>query len=76
MVRAICEPQGAMADIASPCNKICTVDPASKQCIGCGRTLAEIGSWLALSAQERERIMAQLPQRLALMRARKPADVT
>jgi len=50
--------------IASPCNKVCTIDPRSGLCRGCGRTLTEIAQWGALSDSERERIMAELPQRL------------
>ena len=52
-----------MADIESPCNKVCVVDPVSGLCVGCGRSLAEIAGWIALSADERARIMAELPQR-------------
>jgi predicted Fe-S protein YdhL (DUF1289 family) len=51
--------------IESPCNRVCVVDPASRLCVGCGRSLDEIAGWLALSAAERRRIMAQLPARLA-----------
>jgi predicted Fe-S protein YdhL (DUF1289 family) len=54
-----------MADIDSPCNKVCTVDPISALCLGCGRSLAEIEGWVGFSADERARVMAQLPQRLA-----------
>ena len=53
-----------MADIESPCNKICAVDPVSALCVGCGRTLAEIEGWIRFSADERARIMAVLPRRL------------
>jgi uncharacterized protein len=53
--------------IASPCNRICVVHPASQMCIGCGRSLDEIGRWISLSAAEREAIMAQLPARLAAL---------
>jgi predicted Fe-S protein YdhL (DUF1289 family) len=53
-----------MPDIESPCNKVCVVDPTSTLCIGCGRSLAEIGGWLGFSPQERARIMADLPRRL------------
>jgi uncharacterized protein len=52
-----------MADIESPCNKVCVVDPDSGLCAGCGRNLAEIEGWIALSADERARIMAELPRR-------------
>jgi predicted Fe-S protein YdhL (DUF1289 family) len=48
----------------SPCNKICAIDPVSGQCVGCGRTLSEIESWLRYSDHERRRVMAELPQRL------------
>ena len=51
--------------IASPCNKICTIDPRSGLCRGCGRTLDEIARWMSLGESERERIMTELPQRLA-----------
>jgi predicted Fe-S protein YdhL (DUF1289 family) len=53
--------------ISSPCNRICAVHPASGMCIGCGRSLDEIAGWIALSEIERDRIMAQLPARLAAM---------
>jgi len=60
-----------MIDIESPCNKVCTVDPIAALCVGCGRSLAEIEAWMRFSAEERTRVMAQLPQRLAsLDRAR------
>jgi predicted Fe-S protein YdhL (DUF1289 family) len=50
--------------IASPCTKVCTLDPRSQLCRGCGRTLDEIARWTALGESERARIMAQLPARL------------
>jgi predicted Fe-S protein YdhL (DUF1289 family) len=63
-----------MAAIETPCTKVCTVDPVSGLCIGCGRTLAEIGGWTLLTAQERRDIMATLPARLVMLRERMPAD--
>jgi predicted Fe-S protein YdhL (DUF1289 family) len=48
----------------SPCVKICTFDPVSGACSGCGRTLDEIADWLNFSDEERRRIMAELPQRM------------
>ena len=59
-----------MAAIESPCDKICTVDPVSGLCLGCGRSLAEIERWTAFTESERSRVMAELPQRLAAMHAR------
>jgi uncharacterized protein len=62
-------------DIQSPCNKVCAVDPLSAFCVGCGRTLAEIEGWLRFGAEERARIMADLPQRLAAQRDAERVDI-
>ena len=58
--------------IESPCNKICTVDPVSRLCLGCGRTVGEIASWTTYTDAERSRVMAELPERMAAMRAPQP----
>lgn len=62
-----------MTAIETPCIKVCTVDPASRMCLGCGRTLDEIGRWLAYGADERRRIMQELPARLAQRKLHAPA---
>lgn len=49
--------------IATPCVQVCVVDGASSLCLGCYRTLEEIGRWSRMEAAERERIMAELPSR-------------
>jgi len=49
--------------IATPCVKVCVVDGASSLCLGCYRTLSEIGGWSALTDEERAAIMAELPSR-------------
>lgn len=59
-----------MAAIESPCNLICTVDPGSGLCLGCGRSLAEIAGWIGFGTDERARIVAELPRRLAALRPR------
>lgn len=51
--------------IATPCTKVCTIEPRSQLCRGCGRTLDEIARWTLLGDGERARIMAELPARLA-----------
>jgi predicted Fe-S protein YdhL (DUF1289 family) len=53
-----------MPPIASPCTTVCTIDPRSGLCHGCGRTLDEIARWASLSDSDRSRIMAELPARL------------
>ncbi|MEM9122363.1 MAG: DUF1289 domain-containing protein [Pseudomonadota bacterium] len=51
--------------IQSPCRKLCAIDPATSLCMGCYRTLPEIGIWTRLSPEERSSIMAALPERKA-----------
>lgn len=53
-----------MSQIPSPCVRVCVIDEDLGLCVGCGRSLGEIGSWLAMSDQERLRIMAVLDERL------------
>ena len=48
----------------SPCVKICTYDPDRGLCLGCGRTLEEIGTWYAMSDAERRAVMEKLSERL------------
>jgi hypothetical protein len=62
-----------MAEMLSPCEKICIVDPVSGLCRGCGRSLAEIGRWTSYSDDERARLMNELPGRLDVMSRRAPA---
>jgi predicted Fe-S protein YdhL (DUF1289 family) len=50
--------------ISSPCIKICEIDPASRLCRGCGRTLDEIARWGSLEEAQRLAIMASLAARL------------
>ena len=54
-----------MAAIETPCIRVCIVHPTLRVCVGCGRTLDEIGRWIAMTEAERARIMADLPQRCA-----------
>ena len=55
----------------SPCVRICVLDSATRLCSGCGRTLDEIGDWLSLSEEERQRIMAELPARMETLPKKK-----
>ncbi len=57
--------------IISPCEKICSVDPNSGLCMGCGRNMTEIERWAKYSDAERKQVMAELPARLEAMHARK-----
>jgi predicted Fe-S protein YdhL (DUF1289 family) len=57
------------APISSPCVKTCAVSGQTGLCIGCGRTLPEIASWGRLEEPQRRAIMAELPVRLAGVKA-------
>ncbi|MCF8478436.1 MAG: DUF1289 domain-containing protein, partial [Pseudolabrys sp.] len=35
--------------IESPCVKTCTLDAGTGLCLGCGRTIDEIGGWGAMA---------------------------
>lgn len=58
-------PPGPPRSIATPCVKVCIVDGTTSLCLGCWRTLAEIGGWSGFTDAERARIMAELPAREA-----------
>lgn len=55
---------------ASPCVKICVVDPLSELCVGCGRTIAEIATWSELDAEAQHAVLAKLGPRLEATRSR------
>lgn len=48
----------------TPCIAVCFIDPKTKLCLGCGRTLPEIARWHSIESAERLEIMAGLPTRL------------
>jgi len=49
--------------IQTPCINICKIDPATRLCEGCGRSLDEIARWGSMSDAERAAIMRALPER-------------
>lgn len=49
--------------VTSPCVGVCTVDPESKMCIGCLRTLKEIGSWRLMSLEEKREVLVNCRER-------------
>ncbi len=53
-----------MNRISSPCIRVCTLDPESGLCLGCGRTAEEITRWYRLTEEERLSIMSGLEERL------------
>ncbi len=51
--------------IETPCIAVCMMDPKTKLCFGCGRTLPEIARWHRMDSAERLAVMALLPTRMA-----------
>ncbi|MBR0827717.1 DUF1289 domain-containing protein [Bradyrhizobium manausense] len=49
----------------TPCIAVCMIDPKTKLCFGCGRTLPEIARWHAMERSERLTVMTLLPARMA-----------
>jgi uncharacterized protein len=47
----------------SPCINVCVIDVTTRLCVGCGRSLAEIAGWTAMTDGERRRIMGELAAR-------------
>ena len=56
----------------SPCIKVCQMDPQRGLCLGCARTLDEIARWGTMTDAERDRVMAQLPERLDVAKVSVP----
>ena len=49
--------------IASPCVGVCTVDRVRNLCIGCLRTLPEIGAWRVMTLAEKRAVVALCEER-------------
>lgn len=59
------------AEIESPCVKVCVIHPEARICVGCLRSLDEIGTWSRLTPGERRAVMQDLPKRKALLARRR-----
>ena len=55
--------------IETPCINVCTMDPVTGCCLGCGRTIEEIAAWGMMRAKARARVMRELDARMTRMRA-------
>ena len=49
--------------VPSPCVQTCTLDPLSKLCRGCLRSVREIADWLEMTADEKRATLARVEQR-------------
>ena len=64
-MRVAAELGSAESAPASPCIGVCLINPATRRCRGCLRTIAEIANWYEASAVEKRVILAQIATRLA-----------
>ncbi|MEP1144134.1 MAG: DUF1289 domain-containing protein [Henriciella sp.] len=55
-------------NIQSPCIKVCAVDGETSLCLGCGRSLKEIGGWMQFDDKGRQLVMDSLPERMDRLR--------
>lgn len=53
----------ARGEVASPCVKICRLDPRSGECLGCGRTSEEIAGWPSFDIDRRLAVWRRLRAR-------------
>ena len=56
--------------VTSPCISVCTVDKASGLCIGCLRTLKEIGAWRVMTPDEKRATVAACAERAKTIQQR------
>lgn len=49
--------------VESPCVKVCVMDAERRFCAGCFRTLDEIATWGTMAEEDREAVLARLPER-------------
>ena len=58
-------------EIDSPCIKLCSIHLVERICVGCYRSMEEIGAWSSLSSEARTEIMAELPSRATRIQKRR-----
>lgn len=51
------------SSVQSPCIQVCFVDPKLDHCVGCWRSMDEIGAWSKMSDDERAVILEELKTR-------------
>lgn len=61
---ALCDESGDDGPTpVSPCLGICLMDPGTRTCRGCPRTVEEIAAWYNASNTEKRAILGRLEQR-------------
>jgi uncharacterized protein len=57
--------------VESPCINVCVIQPDSRLCTGCLRSIDEITQWSRMTDDARRAVMADLPARQGLLARRK-----
>ena len=55
--------RGTLPGVPSPCISVCVLDPASRRCLGCYRTVEEIANWSVMDDEAKRAVWAALPGR-------------
>lgn len=50
-------------EVESPCVQLCVIEPVSRLCLGCFRTIDEITEWGRMGPVARRAVMDALPDR-------------
>lgn len=50
--------------VESPCISVCVMDAETGWCLGCARTIDEIGRWGETDQADRDAVMETLPARM------------
>jgi predicted Fe-S protein YdhL (DUF1289 family) len=50
-------------EVQSPCVKVCVIHPEERLCVGCLRSIDEIGRWSRMTDAERRAVLEDLPAR-------------
>lgn len=52
-----------MSEVASPCTKVCRLDPTHGWCVGCHRTGSEIAAWTRLDDAGKREVLERCEPR-------------
>ncbi|THH38234.1 DUF1289 domain-containing protein [Aliishimia ponticola] len=58
-------------EIESPCVQVCVIHPETRLCVGCARSIDEIGGWSRMTPEARRDVMEDLPNRVAAPKTRR-----